>query len=111
MASSQKAFVVELDSSNTGFQRLLPGEPQTSGMKSGRVYLEPGNECGLHSTKENEEMLVFLDGNGELLIEEKEKLEIGVGKISYIPPQTEHNVRNTGTEPLVYIYCVAPAKE
>ena len=73
MASSQKVFVVELDNSNTGFQRLLPGEPETCGMKSGRVYLEPGKECGLHSTKENEELLVFLSGNGELLIEENEK--------------------------------------
>jgi len=111
MASSQKAFVIELDNSNTGFQRLLPGEPRTCGMKSGRVYLEPGKECGLHSTKENEEFLVFLTGNGELLIEENEKFEVGVGKISYIPPQTEHNVKNTGSEPLIYIYCVARAKE
>ncbi|MHC5138324.1 MAG: hypothetical protein ACYSOF_00285 [Planctomycetota bacterium] len=26
----------------------------------------------------------------------------------YIPPRTEHNILNTSTEPLVYIFCVAP---
>ena len=110
MDSSKKVFVETLDKKNTGFQRLLAGEPQTCGMKSGRVYLEPGKECGLHSTKENEELLVFLSGNGELIIREEEIHQVGVGKISYIPPQTDHNVKNSGSEPLVYIYCVAPAK-
>ena len=110
MDSIQKAFVVKLDN-NPDYQRLLGGHPQTCGMKSGRVYLDAGEDCGLHSTKENEEMLVFLSGNGELLIGEYEKLEVGAGKISYIPPDTEHNVKNTGSEPLTYIYCVAPAKE
>lgn len=29
----------------------------------------------------------------------------------YIPPATKHNVTNTGTELLEYIYVVAPAAE
>ena len=110
MTSSKNAFIVELDN-NREFQRLLAGDPQTCGMRSGRVYLEPGKECGLHSTKAHEELLVFLAGKGQLVISEKKGLEVGLGKVSYIPPHTEHNVINTGTEPLVYIYCVAPASK
>lgn len=110
MASLQKVFVEELNN-NPEYQKLLAGEPQTCGMRSGRVYLEPGKECGLHSTKAHEEMLVFLTGNGIAVIGEKEEYEVGVGKISYIPPHTEHNIKNTGSEPLAYIYCVAPVKE
>ena len=109
MDSTQKVFTEKLNDS-TDFQRLLPGEPQTCGMRSGKVYLAPGKDCGLHSTKAHEEMLVFLSGNGNLLIGENEQFEVGVGKISYIPPHTEHNVQNTGSEPLIYIYCVAPVK-
>ncbi len=30
------------------------------------------------------------------------------GRAEDTPPQTEHNILNTGTEPLVYIFCVAP---
>ena len=103
-----KPFVVELNDEHD-FQRLLPGQPQTHGMKSGRVYLEPGSECGKHSTGEREELLVFLSGNGQAIIEDEQAFEVGQGKIAYIPPQTVHNIKNTSDEPLIYIYCVAVA--
>ena len=107
MTSSVKAFVENFNN-EPEFQRLLGGEPQTCGMRSGRVYLDPGKSCGQHSTKNHEELLVFLSGSGELKIGENNSFEVGQGKISYIPPQTDHDVQNTGPEPLIYIYCVAP---
>ena len=107
MSSSQKVLVVELDNSGQN-QKLLDGEPATRGMKSGRVCLAPGRSCGEHSTKDREELLVFLAGRGELLINGKDRFEIGVGKVCYIPPQTPHDVKNTGGEPLVYVYGVTP---
>lgn len=108
MASSENVLILDLNS-NPEYQSLLKGEPQTCGMRSGRVYLAPGKECGQHSTKAHEELLVFLAGKGELVIAEKDRLKVCVGKVSYIPPHTDHNVKNTGSEPLIYIYCVAPA--
>ena len=104
---STEVLVVELNK-EPQYQRLLAGLPQTHGMRSGRVYLKPGEACGEHSTKVNEEMLIFLSGQGRLLIGESQSFEVGKGKISYIPPNTIHNVNNTGTDPLIYIYCVAP---
>ena len=59
MALSKKAFAVDLNE-RPEYQRLLEGIPQTHGMRSGRVYLEPGKACGQHSTKHHEELLVFL---------------------------------------------------
>lgn len=110
MASLDKAFVRELNDAPE-YQRLLGGPPETCGMRSGRVYLEPGKECGEHSTKEHEELLVFLTGQGQLQIGESDRLEVGAGRVAYIPPQTLHNVHNTGSAPLAYIFCVAPATE
>ncbi len=96
---------------NGEYQPLLIGEPQTHGMRSGRVYLEPGQSCGQHSTEAHEEMLVFLAGKGISLIgEENKSLEVGQGKVVYIPPHTLHDIHNTGTEPLIYIYCVTPIR-
>ena len=106
--SMPEVFVVELND-NKEYQRLLAGEPQTFGMKSGRVYLSPGQDCGQHSTEHREELLVFLSGEGLLLIEDGQSYEVGRGKISYIPPNTVHNVKNSGLVPLIYIYCVSPA--
>jgi len=105
MASSGKVLVIDLNEMGE-YQRLLGGQPQTCGMRSGRVYLQPGQSCGQHSTEQKEEMLIFLSGQGELLIGEKESFQVGQGKVAYIPPNTIHDVENKGTEPLVYIYCV-----
>ena len=106
--AENKAFVVALND-ETGYQRLIPGAPTTHGMKSGRVYLHPGESCGVHSTEDKEEQLVFLSGNGTAIIGEEE-MGVGVGQVCYIPPQTKHNILNTSTNPLIYIFCVAPAK-
>jgi len=93
------------------YQQLLAGKPQTHGMRCGRVYLQPGESCGQHSTEAHEELLVFLAGKGIALIgKEQTAFEIGQGKVCYIPPHTIHNIKNTGTETLIYIYCVAPVK-
>ncbi len=102
------AFVLEINNEHN-YQRLIPGVPQSCGMKSGRVWLAPGADCGQHSTEGNEEQLVFLAGQGTALIG-NDKFPVGAGKICYIPPRTPHNIFNTGTEPLIYIFCVAPAK-
>lgn len=110
MASPQKVLVIDLKRNDEN-QKLLDGKPQTCGMRSGRVYLPPGQACGQHSTGNKEEVLVFLAGHGELLISENDSFQVGKGKVSYIPPNTGHDVKNIGTEPLVYIYCVAPVAE
>ena len=104
---AEKVCVIDLDD-KAEYQRLLGGKPQTCGMRAGRVFLPPGQDCGEHSTNSQEELLVFLAGQGEVIIGKGTLLRVGVGKISYIPPDTAHNVRNTGNEPLVYIYCVVP---
>ena len=88
---------------------LLRGAPQTTGMRSGFVSLKPGATVGWHTTNQNEEALVILHGRGEALIEGQAKLAIAAPGFAYIPPLTRHNVANTGTEPLEYVYVVAPA--
>jgi mannose-6-phosphate isomerase-like protein (cupin superfamily) len=79
-------------------------------MRSGRVRLAPGRSIGRHDTKANEELLVFLSGTGTVQIGQDIRLAVGVGKAAYIPPHTAHDVVNTGTDPLIYVFCVAPAK-
>lgn len=107
---ARKPFNVEVNDLQE-YQRLMQ-VPQTLGMKVGRVFLGPGDECGKHSTEAREEVLVFLQGKGQALIgkDGKDRMLVGKGKVTYIPPHTEHNIVNTGSEPLVYIFCVAPVK-
>ncbi len=100
-----------LDMGKAAYQPLLTGRPQTHGMRCGAVALKPGSECGEHSTKAHEETLVFLRGTGSVRLGGHEPLEVGAGRIAYIPPHTAHNVVNTGTGPLCYIYVVAPIQD
>jgi len=101
----------------TPFSFTLPGDshnyteilkpPMTVHMRSGLVQLAPDQDVGVHSTRQNEEMLVILEGEGEVDIEGRSPLVIKGGQVVYVPCQTVHNVRNTGSIPLKYIFIVS----
>ncbi len=88
---------------------LLHGAPQTAGMRSGIVRLKTGDTVGWHTTGKNEESLVILHGSGEARIEGQPAHAFTAPAFVYIPPATRHNVANMGSEPLEYVYVVAPA--
>lgn len=100
-----------------GFVRTMPDgqEParllskdDTVGMRSGYQVLQPGKDCGWHSTENYEELIICLAGSGELASEDGSRRPLKAGQYGYNPPQTRHNVFNTGTEVLRYVYVVAP---
>ena len=74
------------------------------------MRLAPGQKVGRHSTAKNEETLVVLHGQGEALLDDGKKLMFTAPAIVYIPPQTHHEVLNTGKEKLEYVYVVTPAE-
>lgn len=108
-AASSGAWKKITLSAASEYQELLAGRPQTGGMRSGRVVLKPGAEMHRHTTDANEELLVFLHGRARVVLGET-TVAIGAGEVLYIPPRTEHEVHNDGTEELAYIYTVAPVR-
>ena len=101
--------VVALQKSENGILPILSGPPETVTMKSGYVVLEPGRSVGRHSTEHHEEILVVLEGQGEMLFHDGSKRKIEGNTALYCPPETEHDVVNTGTGNLRYVYVVADA--
>jgi mannose-6-phosphate isomerase-like protein (cupin superfamily) len=93
-----------------GYCVLLQGTPQTAGMRSGLVRLKPGESIGEHTTGKNEESLVVLHGQGEAHIEGHPAIAFTAPALVYIPSASRHNVMNTGSELLEYVYVVAPAQ-
>ncbi len=89
---------------------LLKGAPQTSGMRAGSVNLKPGESVGWHSTSGNEEALLILHGSGVANIEGRPDVPLIEKVLAYIPPATRHNVTNTGTQVLEYVWVVAPTR-
>jgi mannose-6-phosphate isomerase-like protein (cupin superfamily) len=100
---------IDLPTNGEPHLSLLKGAPDSAGMRSGYVRLLPGESVGLHSTEGNEEVVVPLSGTGELRSPGAETLAIHPGRVLYNPPHTPHDVVNTGSEPLCYIYIVAKA--
>ena len=110
MTLQPKAKKVELDISGTEYVRILGGPPESVTMRSGYVVLLPSQSVGKHSTDAFEEMVVVLEGEGEMLYGDGSVLQLKPHVVIYCPPDTEHDVRNTGERPLRYIYMVARAR-
>jgi quercetin dioxygenase-like cupin family protein len=102
--------VIPLESSGKDYIPVLSGPPESLKMKSGLVILAPGKSVGKHSTEQNEELLVVFEGQGEMIFKDGLKLLVKANSALYCPPETEHNVTNTGTGRLRYVYVVANAR-
>jgi len=103
--------VLKLDDAGKGYLRLLGGPPETSTMRSGLVALAPTKSVGKHSTENYEEIVVVLKGEGEMPITGGDTLHFKEGEVIYCPSQTEHDVTNTGSGELRYLYVVAKAAQ
>lgn len=88
-------------------QPLLSGPPETVSMRSGLITLQPQQTVGKHATGQHEEMLVVLEGEGKMLFNDGTSLAIAANHVLYCPPETGHDVINTGTGVLRYVYIVA----
>ncbi len=99
---------LDLGADPAGRRMVLEGPPQTAGMRAGVVVLAPGGAVGRHSTGGREEVIVVLEGRGEVRVDDAAPMAIAVGSGAYVPPGREHDVVNGGTGPLRYLYVVAP---
>jgi len=101
---------VSLDPGDQSYFLLLKGPPETKSFRSGLVTLAPGKSIGVHNSGVNEEMIVPLEGQGELRFSNHPPLLIKSGLITYAPAHTEHDVINAGSGPLRYIFITAKAE-
>ena len=109
MTKKPEPKIVELDRAATEYLRVLGGPPESVTMRSGYVVLLPEKSVGRHNTESYEEVVVVLDGKGEMLFGEGSVLQLEPYIVAYCPPGTEHDIRNTGSKPLRYVYIVAKA--
>jgi quercetin dioxygenase-like cupin family protein len=105
--SAQKAKLIDIDG-NAGYTRLLAGVPETRGMKSGSVRLQPGESVGAHSTGLKEEAIIMLEGAVQVILGGRPAMTASAGQVIYIPPETDHDMKNTGEVAARYVYVVAP---
>lgn len=105
-----RAKVIQINPVATDGAPLLGGPPETVTMRSGSVVLLPSKNVGEHSTGDYEEALVVFSGSGEMRMAGGTILNLKPYVVAYCPPDTKHDVFNTGSEPLRYVYLVARAR-
>jgi len=107
---AQEIKAIPLEPGDKSYMLMLNGPPETKSFRSGLVTLEPGKSVGVHNSGVNEEILVPLEGQGELQFASHPPVTIKPGMITYAPAHSEHNVLNTGTGRLRYIFITARAE-
>lgn len=107
--SGPKPKLIDLDPFDES-RTLLSGSPETVTMRSGMVVIAPSKSVGKHNTNTYEEAVVVFEGVGEMRFADGSVLRVRPRTIAYCPPMTEHDVVNTGTAPLRYVYIVAQAR-
>ncbi|NVO15260.1 MAG: cupin domain-containing protein [Rhodoplanes sp.] len=108
-AQDQAIKAIPFEPGDQSYVLLLKGPPDTRSFRSGLVTLAPGKSIGVHNSGVNEEMLVPLEGEGELRFPNR-TVRIAPGMVTYAPAHSEHDVINTGTTRLRYIFITAKAE-
>lgn len=102
---------IKFDTRSDEYQELLSGEEDSVVFYSGLVTIALNGSGELHSTEDYEEIIIVLEGDGEVRLEDmSESLKIRYGLVGFIPTESTHQVYNTGEVPLKYIYVATRSK-
>lgn len=74
---------------------------------AGIVNLKPGKGHDLHTHPDSDEILYFVNGEGEQTVNGDTR-EIGPGEMVFIPKGIEHGTINTGWQPLQLLAVYSP---
>ena len=97
--------IEDLTNENTNFRKVLYTGAHVQLVL---MTLEPAEEIGMEVHEENDQFFRFEAGLGTVIVGETE-YKVGDGDAVIVPAGTQHNVINTGTQPLKLYTLYAPA--
>jgi mannose-6-phosphate isomerase-like protein (cupin superfamily) len=86
------------------FLRLFGESSKPYGLASGFVTLKSKESVGLHNTQNKEEALIILQGQAQVSYGKFSRIKVKKSCFVYIPPKTDHDIKNTGKGVLRYVY-------
>jgi len=103
MAKFEKVFCAQLKGRQR-FLRLLGDSSKEKGLRGGLVTLKPKEFIGEHKTENKEEALIIIKGRATIYSGKNNQLKAAQNTFVFIPPDTLHNVKNSGSKILQYVY-------
>jgi oxalate decarboxylase/phosphoglucose isomerase-like protein (cupin superfamily) len=109
-----KATWIGLD--NPGFRRKVfrTVDRELCGSEhlvAGITIFPQGEASSLHNHPESEEINVILSGHGEVVGADGSRQPFGPHDMMFVPKGLPHQHVNTGSEPLVLLWCYTPPGE
>lgn len=89
------------------FLRLFGESIKPYGLVSGLVVLRSKESVGLHNTQNKEEALIILEGQAQVSYGKGSRIKVKKNCFVYIPPKTDHDLKNIGKSILKYVYITA----
>lgn len=78
-------------------------------MTFGFVVLQPGKGHSRHNHEDADEILFFISGQGDQMLDDQPAVKVRPGAMVYIPRGVFHSTMNTSWEPLRFAVVYAPA--
>lgn len=97
-------------SGQVSYLLLAPGQFGSDRMAITMVHCEPGSEQPMHSHPDADQVYVIVAGRGLMRVDQDAEA-VEPGTLVFIPRGSEHAIRNTGTERLVYVSATSPPFE
>jgi quercetin dioxygenase-like cupin family protein len=82
-------------------------EFEAEGFGSGRKVLEPGEVVDAHNSGGSREIIYCLEGALTVRREGHPTVVLRAGQMTYVPPETEHELRNAADRPASYLFVFA----
>ena len=89
------------------FLRLFGESSKPYGLVSGFVTLKSKDSVGLHNTQNKEEALIILQGQAQVSYGKSSRIKVKKNCFVFIPPKTDHDLKNIGKGVLKYVYLTA----
>jgi mannose-6-phosphate isomerase-like protein (cupin superfamily) len=96
--------IVELARQNEAFRReIITGDHSQVVV----MTIPPGGEIGEEVHEDNDQLLVFLEGDGQAIVDGQTS-PVAPNRLVFVPAGTRHNFVNTGRVPLRLVTVYAP---
>lgn len=96
--------VIELARQSDDFRRVVITGDE---MQVVVMTIQPGEEIGAETHEGHDQMLFFVDGEGEAVLDGKTST-VTAGDLSFVHAGVHHNFINTGSTPLRIVTAYAP---
>ncbi len=96
--------IVDIARTSDDFRRVLMTGPK---MQIVVMTIPPGQEIGEETHPDVDQMLFFIDGDGEAILD-GERSEVAAGRLVLVRAGVRHNFVNSGDRPLRLVTAYAP---